>query len=194
MAAAIITPFSFYLWSLFLQSPPDLESTLSVDFGKMITIIVQLIVVPISIGMLVNRYLPKWKTLMIKPVKWFSLLLLIGIIIFALTGNVKQIKSYLSVVFFLVMIHNGLALVIGYQYARWWKLSKTDAKAISIETGIQNGGLGLILIFNYFEGLGGMTLVAAWWGVWHLISGFLLSSYWALSFTHPLSLLFLKRK
>ena len=194
LAAVIITPFSFYLWSVFLQTPPNLDQTLAVDFGKMITIIFQLILVPISIGMIVNHYLPQIKKHIIKPVKWFSILLLIGIIIFALMGNVKQIRGYLSLVFLLVFIHNGLALLLGYQYARWWKLPKIDAKAISIETGIQNGGLGLILIFNYFEGLGGMTLVAAWWGVWHLISGFLLSSYWAFSIPDALSLIFLKRK
>ncbi|MCB0621653.1 MAG: hypothetical protein KDC41_23770, partial [Saprospiraceae bacterium] len=52
------------------------------------------------------------------------------------------------------------------------------ARAVSIETGIQNSGLGLILVFNFFDGLGGMALILAWWGVWHLISGFALASWW----------------
>jgi BASS family bile acid:Na+ symporter len=54
-----------------------------------------------------------------------------------------------------------------------------DSKAVSIEVGIQNSALGLILIFTFFDGLGGMALVAAWWGVWHLIAGLTMGSYWS---------------
>jgi BASS family bile acid:Na+ symporter len=49
---------------------------------------------------------------------------------------------------------------------------------LAIETGIQNSGLGLILIFNFFGGLGGMALVAGWWGIWHIVSGLGLSFFW----------------
>ncbi|MCC6584687.1 MAG: bile acid:sodium symporter family protein, partial [Chitinophagales bacterium] len=48
----------------------------------------------------------------------------------------------------------------------------------SIESGIHNTGLGLILIFNFFGGMGGMALIAAWWGIWHLIAGIGLAYYW----------------
>jgi BASS family bile acid:Na+ symporter len=51
-------------------------------------------------------------------------------------------------------------------------------KTIAIETGIQNSGLGLVLIFSFFSGLGGMALITAWWGIWHLISGIILASIW----------------
>ena len=47
-----------------------------------------------------------------------------------------------------------------------------------IETGIHNSGLGLILIFSFFNGLGGMALITAWWGIWHLIAGSSLAYYW----------------
>jgi BASS family bile acid:Na+ symporter len=104
-------------------------------------------------------------------------------VIFAVAGNYENIVNYLSLVFFLVIIHNSLAYLMGYGIARTAKLSKKDARAISIETGIQNTGLGLILIFNFFDGLGGMALVAAWWGIWHLISGFFLASLWNGSFS-----------
>ena len=57
-------------------------------------------------------------------------------------------------------------------------LSSFNRRAITIETGIQNSGLGLILIFGFFSGLGGMAIVAAFWGIWHLISGITLASLW----------------
>ena len=51
-------------------------------------------------------------------------------------------------------------------------------RSITIETGIQNSGLGLLLIFSFFDGLGGMALLAAFWGIWHLVSGLLLAAFW----------------
>ena len=50
---------------------------------------------------------------------------------------------------------------------------------MSIECGIQNSGLGLILIFNFFDGLGGMAIVAAWWGIWHIVAGLSLATLWS---------------
>ena len=183
LAAVVITPLSFWAWTNILNTPPDFATDISVNFLKMVKIIIQIIVIPLAIGMLISHRLPRIKDIIIKPIKIFSLLLLIGIIIFALIGNTNIIKSHLGSVFFLVLIHNGLAYVLGYQFARSFKLDIRDRRAISIETGIQNSGLGLILIFNYFAGLGGMALVAAWWGVWDIISGFLLANYWSHSKT-----------
>jgi BASS family bile acid:Na+ symporter len=58
-------------------------------------------------------------------------------------------------------------------------LEKRDLRAVAIEVGIQNSALGLILIFDFFEGLGGMAIVAAWWGIWHIISGLSVASFWS---------------
>jgi BASS family bile acid:Na+ symporter len=63
------------------------------------------------------------------------------------------------------------------------KLSIEDRKSITVETGIQNSGLGLLLIFNFFDGLGGMALIAAWWGIWHIIMGFIIGWYWSIGKT-----------
>jgi BASS family bile acid:Na+ symporter len=179
LAAVLVTPFSFYLWTRILDTPADFDRPIAVDLGDMISIIIQLIVIPLLIGLIINHQAPKFRALIIKPVKIFSIILLLGIIVFALAGNQEIIKHHLGTVFFIVLIHNGLAYVQGFYFARLNKLPEQDVRAISMETGIQNSGLGLILIFNYFYGLGGMAVLAAWWGVWDIISGFLLSSYWS---------------
>ncbi len=57
-------------------------------------------------------------------------------------------------------------------------LPGADVKTLTLETGIQNSGLGLLLIFTFFGGLGGMALVAAFWGIWHLVSGLLIAGCW----------------
>lgn len=66
----------------------------------------------------------------------------------------------------------------GYFTSKLFKLQEKDVRTITIEVGIQNSGLGLILIFNFFDGLGGMALIAAWWGIWHIIAGLSLAFYW----------------
>jgi len=77
-----------------------------------------------------------------------------------------------------------LALVSGFTLSSIFKLPKIDRRSITIETGIQNSGLGLALVFNpkifppELE-LGGMIFIAAWWGVWHMITGLLIAWYWS---------------
>ena len=178
LSAVMITPISFFIWTKILKAPAEFDRDISVNFVDMILIIIQLIIIPLAIGLLIKKYAPKVRQLIIRPVKIFSIVLLLGIIFFALIGNTEIIKYHLGTVFFIVLVHNGLAYVLGFYFARINRLQERDVRAISIETGIQNSGLGLILIFNYFYGLGGMAVVAAWWGVWDIISGFALSNYW----------------
>ncbi|MBU2431128.1 MAG: bile acid:sodium symporter family protein, partial [Proteobacteria bacterium] len=60
---------------------------------------------------------------------------------------------------------------IGYWSAKLGRLPERDCRAVSIEVGIQNSALGLVLVFNFFDGLGGMAILVAWWGTWHIIAG-----------------------
>jgi BASS family bile acid:Na+ symporter len=75
-------------------------------------------------------------------------------------------------------LHNLIAILSGLGLGKVMKLGTTDIKSLSIEVGIQNSGLGLLLIFSFFSGLGGMAIVAAWWGIWHIVTGVILSFIW----------------
>ncbi len=77
-----------------------------------------------------------------------------------------------------VFLLNAFALLTGYYTARAFRLPERDRRAVALEVGIQNSGFGLALVFNFFDGLGGMAIVAAWWGIWHLIVGLSLSTWW----------------
>ena len=94
------------------------------------------------------------------------------------TSNIACYQLY-HYVFFIVFIHNVLALTLGYSIASLTRLSKQNKRTLAIETGIQNSGLGLLLIFSFFDGLGGMALLAAFWGIWHMVSGLFLATYWS---------------
>jgi BASS family bile acid:Na+ symporter len=88
-----------------------------------------------------------------------------------LGANWQYFINYVGFVFFGVLVHNALALNLGYWSGRLARLNEADSRAVSIEVGIQNSGLGLVLVFNFFDGLGGMAIITAWWGIWHIIAG-----------------------
>ncbi len=114
-----------------------------------------------------------------KPVKIFSLAVFGLFVIGALAANWQYFLKYVGFVVFAVFLHNGLALLTGYFAAKVAGLPERDRRAVSIEVGIQNSALGLILIFNFFDGLGGMAIVTAWWGIWHIVSGLTVATLWS---------------
>ena len=179
IAAILVTPLAFSFWSDFIPGTEHLKEVIKVDPHQMVMTIVQLIFVPLVIGMLVNHYLPVLTKKIERPVRILSILIFFSFVVFAAIGNWDNIVNYLHIVFWIVLVHNTLGLMLGYFFAGVNKLPQNDRRAVSIETGIQNSGLGLILIFNFFDGLGGMAMIAAWWGIWHLISGFSLATFWS---------------
>lgn len=97
----------------------------------------------------------------------------------AFFNNSDIFINYIHLVIGLVFLHNLFAILTGYFVGKAFGLSLQDKRTLAIETGIQNSGLGLILIFSFFNGIGGMAIVAAWWGIWHIITGFGLAFLWS---------------
>lgn len=179
LAAIVITPLYFSQLAPLVPDSEALRQTIHVEALSMVITILKLIVIPLMIGMLLNHFLPVFTTKIKSYVKVFSLLIFGGIVFVGVLSNVDNIVNYVGEIFLIVFAHNALAFAMGFYFAKLNKLPLTDVRAISIETGIQNTGLALILIFNFFNGLGGMALVAAWWGIWHLFSGFAIASWWS---------------
>lgn len=178
LGAILITPLYFTFLSPYIPGATGLEQNIYVSPLDMITTIVQLILLPLAVGMWLHYRFPDFTNRIRKPVRWLSMAIFLGFVVVAVMGNYQNIRNYLHLIFFIVLAHNALALTTGYWFAKANKLDRQDARAISLETGIQNSGLGLILIFNFFNGLGGMAMIAAWWGIWHLISAFGLAMVW----------------
>ncbi|EMP05632.1 hypothetical protein LEP1GSC124_4778 [Leptospira interrogans serovar Pyrogenes str. 200701872] len=82
-------------------------------------------------------------------------------------------------VFLYVFLMNAVGFLLGYYFSKLMRLDERDSRCISIETGIQNSGLGLVLIFAFFEGQGSMAIIAATWGIWHAIAGVTLAWFWS---------------
>ena len=104
-------------------------------------------------------------------------------VVMMFSNNYNSFIKYIAWIFVIVLIHNGLALYCGYSFSKLFKLNEQNSRTVSIETGIQNSGLGLVLLFNpnIFPqelALGGMMIVTAWWGIWHIISGLTIATIW----------------
>ena len=171
VAAIVMTPLNLALWgSLNPYTAGILRKVSLSPLDVFITVFV-ILGIPLCIGLLISRSFPALAAKVRKPFKIFSLVFFIGIVAAALGINWQNFLNYVGLVFIGVLIHNALALNLGYWSGRLCGLSEPDNRAVSIEVGIQNSGLGLVLVFNFFNGLGGMAILVAWWGIWHIIAG-----------------------
>ena len=178
LLAAFVTPYSFMLWSNLLIDSSLIQSfnVNILSIGKTIFLI---LVCPLFLGILVAQKLPKITKIIQTPLKYISFLLLVAIIGVAFGKNINIFAEYYHYVIYLVLLHNGIALLGGYGLSRLMGLPKADTISITIETGIQNSGLGLVIVFSFFDGNGGMAIITAWWGIWHIISGLIVSQVFA---------------
>ncbi len=178
IVAVVMTPFNLQFWSSLYEPSLPILKEVAISPLKMMQVVSLLLGVPLVLGIWVNYKRPKFAKLMAKKFKLVSLLFFIILVVMALFTNRTVFMDYVAYVFWIVLIHNLLAFSTGFTLSKVFNLPKDDVKSITIETGIQNSGLGLLLIFTFFDGLGGMALLAAFWGVWHLISGLLLAIFW----------------
>ena len=177
--AIVMTPLNFQFWSSLYSPTSTIMNSISISPLEMVKVISLLLGVPLVLGMLVRHYFPNFAKMTSPYFKVGSILFFLLLIILALSKNTEIFTKYIHYVFLLVVAHNVLALLLGYNMGRITRLSIRNRRTLAIETGIQNSGLGLLLIFTFFDGLGGMALLAAFWGIWHIVSGLILATYWS---------------
>ncbi len=173
----VMMPFNFEFWSSIIPETHDYFKSFELSFVGVFETVMFLLILPLIAGIAFRYYLPNPAKKIEKPIRIISFLILLGFILVALLNNFSVFKSYLYLVFLLVFFHNALAFATGYFTGRITNLSEADCRTLAIETGIQNSGLGLIIIFTFFEGNGGMAIIAAWWGIWHIIAGLTLARF-----------------
>lgn len=178
LLSLVMTPLNFEFWGNLYEPTHLILRKVHLSPFALFKIVSIILGIPLLLGMLTRYYFPEWATKINRVLKPLSFLFFIILLTLAFSKNWSIFTKHIHHVLFLVIIHNVLAYVLGFQTARLFKLNFTDRKTIAIETGIQNAGLGLLLIFGFFEGLGGMMLLAAFWGVWDIFSGLVLSFYW----------------
>ena len=183
LGAIVLTPFNFALWASFYEPTRIILQAVHLDYFEVFKIIVLILGIPLILGMLLNSKKPELAEKISPWIKGFGVIFFAGFVVVAFMSNYDNFVNYVQFVVLLVFLHNAMALISGYSLASIFKLPYEDRKSISIETGIQNSGLGLLLIFNFFDGLGGMALITAWWGIWHILAGLSLGWYWSVGKT-----------
>lgn len=190
LSAIFLTPMNFALWGDFYikfynaSAAQELLRPLEIDKLQMFQTVFILLGIPVILGLIFASKYPRLTEQIKKPIKTGSILFFIVMVIALLSANFSHFLKFVHLVFFIVLLHNALALGTGFVLSTILKRPRADRRAITIETGIQNSGLALALIFNpkifppELE-LGGMTVIAAWWGIWHIVSGLSMAVLWS---------------
>ncbi len=187
-ACIVTTPLNFSFWGkMYLNFAekrmilPDLD----IPFWEIFKTIVILLGVPLLLGCLCSQYLPKLTKVLKKPMQYLSIAFFIAMVVLTFGNNIDAFMKCIRYIFLIVLVHNLLALGIGFGTGTLLKVPYKDRRTLTIETGIQNSGLGLVLLFNplifnpeIWANNGGMVVITAWWGVWHIISGLSLAILW----------------
>ena len=185
------TPLNFAFWGgLYIKFAGthyigDLPE-LVIPLGDIFQSIFIIMGIPLVLGILCGQYLPKVANVLKKPLQYLSIIVFIAMVVIIFTGNLDVFMKVIKYIFLVVLLHNLLALGIGYGTSTLLKLPYKDRRTLTIETGIQNSGLGLVLLLNphifpdsgAWANNGGMLVITAWWGVWHIISGLTLAFLW----------------
>ncbi len=198
LSAIILTPLNFAIWGklyimVYNVSAGHLLQPITIDPFEMFKTVFILLGIPLVLGMIVNHKFPKFTSKIVKPLKTISILIFMALVVIMFMKNYEFFLKYIKFVFIIVLIHNMVALSTGFSIATLFKRTPYDRRSITIETGIQNSGLALVLLFNpaifpetiVVNGveipmeIGGMAFIAAWWGIWHILSGLTISSIWS---------------
>ena len=177
--AMFMTPFNFEFYGNLYGPTSEILKNVQVEPIELVRLVLLILGLPLVLGMWVrmkNEHLAQKLSKILRP---FSIILFIAIVIIAFTNNLDVFNNYIHHVLVLGISHNILAILLGYLVAKSFGLSLINQKTLAIETGIQNSGLGLLLIFTFFSDLGGMAIMAAFWGIWHIVSGLLLALIWS---------------
>ncbi|MGF7140780.1 bile acid:sodium symporter family protein [Roseimarinus sediminis] len=188
LSAIFMTPFNFSFWggiyvNYYNKQGGAFLRPLEIEPMEIFFTVFVILGIPVILGVLFAQYFPSITKKIVKPIQRFSIFFFLVMVVIMLKNNFSQFLSNIHLIFIIVLLHNALALGTGFSFASILKLNRKDRRSISIETGIQNSGLALTLMFNPklfpvdFE-LGGMAVIAAWWGIWHIISGLIMATLW----------------
>lgn len=183
------TPLNFAFWGNMYINFADKRDMvlpeLQIPLNDVFVTIVIILGIPLILGILCSHYLPKVSNALKKPMQYLSIVFFIALVAIAFGGNFGVFIKCIKYIFLVVLVHNLLALGIGFGTSTLLKTPYKDRRTITIETGIQNSGLGLALLLNphifnpeIWANNGGMLVITAWWGVWHIVSGLTLAWLW----------------
>lgn len=174
----VLLPLNFAFWGGLHPTGREFLREIEVGPWDMLSEVLLVIGVPFVLGIAVAHWWPRFAARAHKVVGKVAFVALTAIIVIGVANNWDLFINYIGIVLLAVFLHDALALAIGYTIGRVSKLPDRATRAMTFEVGIRNAGFGLLLVFQFFDGLGGMALVAAWWGIWDIVAGLVVASWW----------------
>lgn len=167
LLAPFLTPAITYLL---------LQTTVSVDVWAMFWSIIQVIIIPIALGFIVNHFFEKVTEKAVDVLPMVSTIAICLIVAAVVSHNADKIYTCGVLVLCVVILHNLLGYACGFGLGKLLRIPTTKIKALSIEIGMQNSGLATSLASTAFPNLAMATVPGAIFSVWHNISGAILSA------------------
>jgi len=170
LLAPLLTPAIFY----FLAS-----QWIEINALSMLGSILQVVLFPIILGLIVRSLLKQKVDAYIQVMPLISVVAIVAIVAAIIAGSKAQILQSGLLILGVVALHNGLGYLLGFWASRFFKLPYADCKAVAVEVGMQNSGLGVALAAVHFAASPITAVPSAIFSLWHNISGPALASYWA---------------
>ena len=170
LLAPVLTPAIFYLLA---------SQWLKIDAASMFISILQVVLLPIVIGLILRIWLKRQVESYIQVMPLVSVIAIVAIVAAIIGGSKAAILQSGLLILAVVILHNGLGYLLGFTAARFFKLPYADSKAIAVEVGMQNSGLGVALAAVHFAASPITAVPSAIFSLWHNISGPALATYWA---------------
>ena len=153
-----------------------LRTTVRVDVASMFFSIIKVVIIPIVVGFIVNRFWGKYKEKISDMLPFVSVAAITLIVAAVVSHNAGRILETGAIVFVVVILHNTLGYAVGFVLGKILNLPMKKKKALAIEIGMQNSGLATTLAGTAFPDLAMATVPGAIFSVWHNISGALLAN------------------
>lgn len=166
----ILTPAIFYVLA---------SEWIHIDAAGMFKSVLMVVLVPIILGVIVQGILGKKVQKIVGITPLLSVIAIVAIVAAVVAVSQAKIAQTGMLILAVVMLHNAFGFLLGYFAGRLIGLSHFDSKAISLETGMQNSGLGAALAAVHFKTNPVAAVPSAIFSFWHNISGPLLATYWA---------------
>lgn len=153
------------------------DTSISVPVFSMLMSILEIVIVPIALGLLVNHFCNRTVKNVEPYLPLMSMICILIILSTVVALSQQNIASVGLIIAVGVVLHNAIGLTAGYWGGKLLGFDERTCRTLSIEVGMQNSGLAVSLSTTYFTPLA--ALPGALFSVWHNISGSLLAGYWS---------------
>lgn len=167
IVAPFMTPLLTYLYA---------GQTVDVNIGAMFLSIIQVVILPIAVGFIINHYFAKFAESVAELLPLISTLAIVAIVGAVVSANSAKIMTSGLLILGVVILHNVFGYALGYGAGKLMKMDATKCRAVSIEVGMQNSGLATSLATVHFAQYPLATIPGAVFSVWHNVSGAILAN------------------